>query len=85
VGEYRSIWTFGCIHMIFEPLLIVISLCCVGHPFDLTKVRLQTAAPGTYTGALDVVKKTLAKDGVRGWVHAVLRYHDQTADIHDLT
>ncbi len=38
----------------------------VGHPFDLTKTRLQTAAEGTYTGGLDVVKKTLAKDGVKG-------------------
>lgn len=38
----------------------------VGHPFDLTKTRLQTATPGTYTGAIDVVKKTLAKDGISG-------------------
>jgi len=38
----------------------------VGHPFDLTKTRLQTAAAGTYTGGLDVVKKTLARDGLRG-------------------
>lgn len=38
----------------------------VGHPFDLTKTRLQTAEPGMYKGAMDVVKKTLAKDGVRG-------------------
>lgn len=38
----------------------------VGQPFDLTKTRLQTAPPGTYTGGLDVVKKTLARDGVRG-------------------
>jgi len=38
----------------------------VGHPFDLIKTRLQTAAPGSYTGALDVVKKTLARDGVTG-------------------
>jgi len=38
----------------------------VGHPFDLTKTRLQTAGPGTYTGAIDVVKKTLARDGVTG-------------------
>ncbi|KAG8761690.1 carnitine transporter [Serendipita sp. 396] len=38
----------------------------VGHPFDLTKTRLQTAAPGTYTGAVDVVKKTLARDGLKG-------------------
>ncbi|TXT10593.1 hypothetical protein VHUM_02098 [Vanrija humicola] len=38
----------------------------VGHPFDLTKTRLQTAPPGTYTGAIDVVKKTIARDGVKG-------------------
>ncbi|CCA70823.1 probable carnitine/acyl carnitine carrier [Serendipita indica DSM 11827] len=38
----------------------------VGHPFDLTKTRLQTASPGTYTGAIDVVKKTLARDGIKG-------------------
>jgi len=38
----------------------------VGHPFDLTKTRIQTAAPGAYTGAIDVVKKTLAKDGITG-------------------
>lgn len=37
-----------------------------GHPFDLTKTRLQTAAPGAYTGAIDVVKQTLARDGVTG-------------------
>ncbi len=34
----------------------------LGHPFDLTKVRLQTAPQGTYTGAIDVVKQTLARD-----------------------
>lgn len=39
-----------------------------GHPFDLTKTRLQTAAPGVYTGAVDVVKKTLARDGITGYV-----------------
>jgi solute carrier family 25 carnitine/acylcarnitine transporter 20/29 len=38
----------------------------VGHPFDLTKTRLQTAAPGVYTGALDVVRKILARDGLAG-------------------
>ncbi|KAF2759970.1 mitochondrial carrier [Pseudovirgaria hyperparasitica] len=35
----------------------------VGHPFDLVKVRLQTAEKGVYTGAIDVVKKTIAKGG----------------------
>lgn len=39
----------------------------VGHPFDLVKVRMQTAEKGVYSGAMDVVKKTIAKDGlVRG-------------------
>ncbi|KAJ3499952.1 hypothetical protein NLJ89_g10003 [Agrocybe chaxingu] len=38
----------------------------VGHPFDLTKTRLQTAAPGAYKGAVDVVKKTVAQDGISG-------------------
>lgn len=35
----------------------------VGHPFDLVKVRLQTAEKGTYTGAMDVVRKTIAREG----------------------
>lgn len=43
-------------------------LAYLGHPFDLTKVRLQTAQKGAYTGAFDVVKKTLARDGVKGYV-----------------
>ncbi|CAG8466021.1 9290_t:CDS:2 [Cetraspora pellucida] len=42
------------------------SAVLVGHPFDLVKVRLQTAPEGTYTGTIDVVKKTIAKDGLRG-------------------
>lgn len=37
----------------------------VGHPFDLVKVRLQTAEKGVYNGAMDVVRKTIAKDGAR--------------------
>ncbi|KAI0830735.1 hypothetical protein BC628DRAFT_1313124 [Trametes gibbosa] len=44
----------------------------VGHPFDLTKTRLQTAAPGTYTGAIDVVKKAVAHDGVKGLYRGVV-------------
>ncbi|KAI0361164.1 mitochondrial carrier [Trametes cingulata] len=44
----------------------------VGHPFDLTKTRLQTAPPGTYTGAVDVVKKALARDGLRGLYRGVV-------------
>jgi solute carrier family 25 carnitine/acylcarnitine transporter 20/29 len=36
----------------------------VGHPFDLVKVRLQTAEKGVYSGAIDVVKKTIAREGL---------------------
>lgn len=36
----------------------------VGHPFDLVKVRLQTAEKGVYSGALDVVRKTIAREGM---------------------
>ncbi|KAK1063082.1 carnitine transporter [Friedmanniomyces endolithicus] len=40
----------------------------VGHPFDLVKVRLQTAEKGVYTGAMDVVRKTVAREGLmRGY------------------
>ncbi|THH34155.1 hypothetical protein EUX98_g172 [Antrodiella citrinella] len=49
-----------------------IAAVLVGHPFDLTKTRLQTAAPGTYTGAIDVVKKTLARDGATGLYRGVI-------------
>lgn len=43
-----------------------VSAVLVGHPFDLTKTRLQTAKDGTYTGGLDVVRKTLKADGLKG-------------------
>src|ERR1700726_916075 len=42
----------------------------VGHPFDLVKVRLQTAEKGVYGGALDVVKKSIARDGIRRGLYA---------------
>jgi solute carrier family 25 (mitochondrial carnitine/acylcarnitine transporter), member 20/29 len=40
-------------------------VCAVltGHPFDLVKVNLQTAEKGTYTGAIDVVRKIVARQG----------------------
>jgi len=43
----------------------------VGHPFDLVKVRLQTAEKGVYTGAMDVVRKSLARDGFKGLYRGV--------------
>jgi len=42
----------------------------VGHPFDLVKVRLQTADRGVYTGAVDVVRRTLAREGVARGLYA---------------
>ncbi|TKX20078.1 hypothetical protein C1H76_7760 [Elsinoe australis] len=42
----------------------------VGHPFDLVKVRLQTAEKGVYTGAMDVVRKTIAKEGMARGLYA---------------
>lgn len=47
-------------------------LCAVvvGHPFDLVKVRLQTAEAGVYKGAIDVVKKSVARDGLRRGLYA---------------
>jgi len=40
------------------------ALVACGHPFDLIKVRLQTS--NEYSGIVDCVKRTIAKDGVRG-------------------
>jgi solute carrier family 25 carnitine/acylcarnitine transporter 20/29 len=42
----------------------------VGHPFDLVKVRLQTAEKGVYSGAIDVVRKSIARDGLRRGLYA---------------
>lgn len=42
----------------------------VGHPFDLVKVRLQTAEKGVYSGAMDVVRKTVAKEGLARGMYA---------------
>ena len=41
----------------------------VGHPFDLVKVRMQTAEKGVYSGAVDVVRKTVAREGLRKVCH----------------
>ncbi|KAH8804640.1 mitochondrial carrier domain-containing protein [Xylogone sp. PMI_703] len=42
----------------------------VGHPFDLVKVRLQTAERGVYSSAIDVVRKSVAKDGLARGLYA---------------
>jgi solute carrier family 25 carnitine/acylcarnitine transporter 20/29 len=42
----------------------------VGHPFDLVKVRLQTADKGVYSSAIDVVRRSVGKDGLRRGLYA---------------
>ncbi|TGJ79933.1 hypothetical protein E0Z10_g8840 [Xylaria hypoxylon] len=42
----------------------------VGHPFDLVKVRMQTAERGVYSSAVDVVRKSVARDGLRRGLYA---------------
>ncbi|KAI0128091.1 mitochondrial carrier [Hypoxylon sp. NC0597] len=42
----------------------------VGHPFDLVKVRLQTADKGVYSSAIDVVRKSVAREGLRRGLYA---------------
>lgn len=42
----------------------------VGHPFDLVKVRLQTAERGVYSSAIDVVRKSIARDGLKRGLYA---------------
>ncbi|KAH9984641.1 mitochondrial carrier domain-containing protein [Russula compacta] len=49
-----------------------VSVVLVGHPFDLTKTRLQTAPAGTYTGGFDVVRKILVRDGPTGLYRGVV-------------
>lgn len=53
----------------------------VGHPFDLVKVRLQTAEKGVYSGAIDVVRKTVAREGLRKVNIAFEKLRDNTDGI----
>lgn len=39
----------------------------VGQPFDIVKVRIQTAPTGTYSSALDCAKKVIKNDGPLGF------------------
>ncbi|KAK7567833.1 mitochondrial carrier domain-containing protein [Phyllosticta citricarpa] len=58
----------------------------VGHPFDLVKVRLQTAEKGVYTGAMDVVRKTIAREGlVRMLLLLLLDREERNVERKELT
>jgi solute carrier family 25 carnitine/acylcarnitine transporter 20/29 len=72
---YTYSWNLCCRHSnVMDQLKGLISggvggMCLVlaGHPFDLVKTRLQTAAAGQYpNGAMDVVRSSLRDSGVRG-------------------
>lgn len=43
-----------------------------GQPFDTTKVRLQSAPEGKYSGALDVVKTLVKNEGFKGFYKGTL-------------
>lgn len=44
-----------------------VAVVLTGHPFDTTKIRLQTAPDGFYKDTLDCVRTTFKKDGLRGF------------------
>ncbi|BEI83229.1 hypothetical protein CcaverHIS002_0310970 [Cutaneotrichosporon cavernicola] len=44
----------------------------VGQPFDIVKVRVQTAAPGTYKSPLDCAAKLLKNEGPLGFYKGTL-------------
>ncbi|WVF67581.1 hypothetical protein IAT40_002339 [Kwoniella sp. CBS 6097] len=44
----------------------------VGQPFDIVKVRVQTAPPGTYASPLDCATKLLKADGPAGFYKGTL-------------
>ena len=45
----------------------------VGQPLDILKVRLQTAAPGTYTGLVDCASRILRAEGPFGFYRVCSR------------
>ena len=44
-----------------------IAVVLVGHPFDTTKTRMQTAPPNYYKGVFDTITKTLKHEGPKGF------------------
>ncbi|AFR96606.2 solute carrier family 25 (mitochondrial carnitine/acylcarnitine transporter), member 20/29 [Cryptococcus neoformans C23] len=44
----------------------------VGQPFDIVKVRVQTAPPGTYSSPIDCASKLLKADGLLGFYKGTL-------------
>ena len=48
-----------------------IAVVVVGHPFDTTKTRLQTAPQGFYSGTADCVRKTFRVEGLSGFYSGI--------------
>lgn len=48
-----------------------VAVVLVGHPFDTTKTRLQTAPHGFYTDTMDCVKKTFHREGFKGFYSGI--------------
>jgi len=44
-----------------------VAVVLVGHPFDTTKTRMQTAPERFYAGSLDCVLKTYRWEGMKGF------------------
>ena len=44
----------------------------VGQPFDIVKVRVQTAPPGTYASPLDCARQLMKADGPKGFYKGTL-------------
>lgn len=56
----------------------------VSNPVDVMKTRLQTAGPSEYTGARDVLIRTLREEGIRGFMRGSvprMLYHTPSAAI----
>lgn len=48
-----------------------VAVVLVGHPFDTTKTRLQTAPSGFYQNTIDCVRKTLQWEGTSGFYRGI--------------
>lgn len=52
---------------IFAGTMGGIAVVLMGHPFDTTKIRLQTAPAGFYKNTMDCVQKTFKWEGIGGF------------------
>ena len=48
-----------------------VAVVLVGHPFDTTKTRLQTAPAGFYSSSADCVRKTFHGEGIAGFYSGI--------------